>query len=55
MAENTDVSETLIDGLLNHKQAATRSGVIRHYQQAKHVEQRRVVMAEWNKLLEGWV
>jgi integrase len=55
MAENTDVSETLIDGLLNHKQAATRSGVIRHYQQAKHVEQRRHVMAEWANLLDGWV
>jgi len=55
MAENTDVSETLIDGLLNHKQAATRSGVIRHYQQAKHVEHRREVMAKWGELLEGWV
>ena len=55
MAENTDVSETLIDGLLNHKQAATRSGVIRHYQQAKHVEQRRKVMAAWGELLAGWV
>lgn len=55
MAENTDVSETLIDGLLNHKQAATRSGVIRHYQQAKHVEQRREVMAAWGELLVGWV
>jgi len=52
MAENTDVSETLIDGLLNHKQAATRSGVIRHYQQAKHVEQRRHVMAEWGALIK---
>ena len=55
MSENTTVSETLIDGLLNHKQAATRSGVIRHYQQAKHVEQRRDVMAEWSSLLEKLV
>jgi integrase len=55
MSENTSVSETLIDGLLNHKQAATRSGVIRHYQQAKHVEKRREVMAEWGKLLGQWV
>lgn len=52
MSENTNVSETLIDSLLNHKQAATRSGVIRHYQHAKNVEQRRKVMAEWGKLLE---
>ena len=41
MAENTNVSETIIDSLLNHKQSATRGGVIRHYQQAKHLETRR--------------
>ena len=55
MAENTDVSETIIDSLLNHKQSATRGGVIRHYQQAKHLETRRDVMQEWGKLLEAWV
>jgi integrase len=55
MAENTDVSETIIDSLLNHKQSATRGGVIRHYQQAKHLETRRDVMKEWGKLLEAWI
>jgi hypothetical protein len=29
--------------------------VIRHYQQAKHLEPRRSVMKEWGKLLEGWI
>ena len=55
MAENTDVSVSIIDSLLNHKQSATRSGVIRHYQQAKHLETRRSVMKEWGQLLEEWV
>ena len=55
MAENTDVSESIIDSLLNHKQSATRGGVIRHYQQAKHLETRRSVMKEWGQLLEGWI
>ena len=55
MAENTDVSETIIDSLLNHKQSATRGGVIRHYQQAKHLETRRSVMKEWGQLLERWI
>jgi hypothetical protein len=54
MAENTDVSESIIDSLLNHKQSATRGGVIRHYQQAKHLEKRRAVMAKWGELLEVW-
>ena len=55
MAEHTKVQEPLIDSLLNHKQSATRGGVIRHYQQAKHVEQRRDVMNRWGELLEGWL
>jgi integrase len=55
MAENTDVSEGLIDSLLNHKQSATRGGVIRHYQQAKHLEKRRAVMDEWGEILGAFV
>ena len=54
MAENTEVPETIIDSLLNHKQSATRGGVIRHYQQAKHLGTRHGVMKEWGKLLEAW-
>ena len=55
MAEHTDVSESIIDSLLNHKQSATRGGVMRHYQQAKNLEKRRDVMAQWGQLLEEWV
>lgn len=55
MAEHTDVSETIIDSLLNHKQSATRGGVIRHYQHAKHLEKRRKVISEWGRLLEDWL
>ena len=54
MAENTEVPENIIDSLLNHKQSATRGGVIRHYQQAKHLGIRHGVMKEWGKLLEAW-
>ena len=54
MSEHTDVSESLIDSLLNHKQSATRGGVMRHYQKAKNLEKRRDVMAQWGKLLEEW-
>jgi integrase len=55
MAEHSDVSESLIDSLLNHKQSTTRGGVMRHYQKAKNLEKRRDVMAQWGKLLEEWV
>jgi integrase len=55
MAENTDVGEGLIDSLLNHKQSATRGGVIRHYQQAKHLEKRRAVMDQWGEILGAFV
>ena len=50
--EHTEFSEGLIDGLLNHKQSATRSGVIRHYQMAKHVDRRREVMDWWGEFLK---
>lgn len=52
IAEHSEFGEGLIDGLLNHKQSATRSGVIRHYQMAKHVERRREVMDWWDKFLK---
>ena len=55
MAEHTDVSESLIDSLLNHKQSATRGGVMRHYQKSQNLEKRRNVMAKWGQLLEEWV
>ena len=54
MAENTYVSVSIIDSLLNHKQSATRSGVIRRYQQAKHLETRRSVMKEWGGAVAAW-
>ena len=55
MADYSDVSEGVVDGLLNHKQSATRGGVIRHYQHAKQVSKRREVMHIWGDLLEGWL
>ena len=55
MAEHSDVSEGLIDSLLNHKQSATRTGVMKHYQHSKQLEQRRDVMARWHELLAAWL
>lgn len=55
MAEHTNTSLDVIDGLLNHKQSATRGGVIRHYQHAKQIDKRREAMREWERLLEGWL
>ena len=55
MAEHTDVSESLIDSLLNHKQSATRGGVMRHYQKSQNLDKRRDVMSQWGQLLAEWV
>lgn len=55
MADNSEVPESIIDSLLNHKQSATRGGVIRHYQHAKQLEKRRAAMKVWGELLEGWL
>ena len=55
VAEHSDFGEGLIDGLLNHKQSATRSGAIRHYQLAKHLKRRRKVMDWWSEFLEGQI
>ena len=51
IAEHSDFGEGLIDSLLNHKQSATRSGVMRHYQHAKNLKRRREVMDWWNSFL----
>jgi len=52
VAEHSEFGESLIDGLLNHKQSVTRSGAIRHYQMAKHVKRRREVMEWWEEFLK---
>ena len=52
IAEHSEFGESLIDGLLNHKQSVTRSGAIRHYQMAKHVKRRREVINWWGAFLE---
>lgn len=54
-SEHSDFSESLIDSLLNHKQSATRQGVMRNYQHAKNVTRRRAVMAWWSDFLKGEV
>jgi integrase len=55
MAEHSEVSVDVIDGLLNHKQSETRGGVIKHYQHAKLLDKRRDAMQTWASLLEGWL
>ena len=52
MSEHSTFSESIIDSLLNHKRAATRQGVMRHYQHAKNLKQRREVMEWWSDFLE---
>ena len=52
ISEHSDFSESLVDSLLNHKRSQTRQGVIRHYQHAKNVKQRREVMDWWHNFLE---
>lgn len=52
IAEHSEFSEGLIDGLLNHKQSVTLAGAIRHYQIAKHVKRRREVMEWWDEFLK---
>ena len=52
MSEHSDFSESLVDSLLNHKRSATRQGVMRHYQHAKNLKQRREVMEWWCDFLE---
>ena len=52
VAEHSEFGESLIDGLLNHKQSVTRSGAIRHYQMAKHLKRRREVMDWWGAFIQ---
>jgi integrase len=52
VAEHSEFGESLIDGLLNHKQSVTRSGAIRHYQMAKHLKRRREVMDWWGTFIQ---
>ena len=52
MSEHSAFSEGLVDSLLNHKRSATRQGVMRHYQHAKNLKQRREVMEWWCDFLE---
>lgn len=55
MGEHSDFNDDVIDSLLNHKQSATRSGVMRHYQHAQRLPKRREVMQTWNDFLEGTI
>ena len=55
MSENTDVSEVVLDGMLNHKMSASRGGVMGHYQHAQNLKKRRQAIEEWSILLGGWV
>ena len=52
ISEHSDFSESLVDSLLNHKRSQTRQVVLRHYQHAKNIKQRREVMDWWNNFLE---
>ena len=51
LSEHSQFTETLADSLLNHKRSSTRSGVMRHYQHAKNIQQRREVMKWWAEFL----
>ena len=53
IGEHSDFNDDVIDSLLNHKQSATRSGVMRHYQNAKRLPKRREVMQAWADYLGG--
>lgn len=46
-------SETVLDGILNHRQSATRSGIIANYQQSALMAQRRKAMEAWAELITG--
>ena len=52
VGEHSDFNDDVIDSLLNHKQSATRSGVMRHYQNAKRLPKRREVMQAWADYLD---
>ena len=52
LSEHSPFSESLIDSLLNHKRSSTRTGVMRAYQHAKNLKQRREIMEWWSEFLE---
>ena len=52
LSEHSPFSESLVDSLLNHKRSSTRTGVMRAYQHAKNLKQRREIMEWWSDFLE---
>ena len=52
LSEHSPFSESLVDSLLNHKRSTTRTGVMRAYQHAKNLKQRREIMEWWSEFLE---
>lgn len=55
LSEHSPFSESLVDSLLNHKRSSTRTGVMRAYQHAKNLKQRREIMDWWSEFLEKMV
>lgn len=51
LSEHSSFSEGLVDSLLNHSRSGSRTGVLRHYQHAKNLKQRREVMSWWESFL----
>ncbi|WP_426957957.1 tyrosine-type recombinase/integrase [Muricoccus radiodurans] len=45
------VAEAVADAMLNHRQAATRGGVLGVYQQARRVPEQEAAMRRWDELL----
>jgi integrase len=49
------VSEVVADAVLNHRQSATRSGVMGVYQRAERMPERRAAMEAWASILNAAV
>jgi len=47
------VSESVLDGILNHKQSATRGGVLGVYQVSSQTDARRLAMEAWSRYLDN--
>ena len=47
------VHEALLDGILNHRQSTTRSGVLAVYQQATRWPEQVAIMKQWDELLSS--
>jgi integrase len=54
LADN-GVAEAVADAMLNHRQAATRGGVLGVYQQARRTPEQEAAMRRWNELLTAAV